>query len=93
MKIEVKDFILESEDTARDRFTLYRKIRREKHIKNKPTGEFYDTIDTVGYSYRLESAMEMMIKLLLHEKDDTVTLKEYLRRYMEIKKEIRNILT
>ena len=95
MKITYKNYILESEDIAKTKFTLLKKVKTEifeKFTDTKGTGKFRDETKILGYSFTLEGAIQHILKLELANKDDIITLKEYIKQYKEEVVKITNIL-
>lgn len=77
-------YILISSDHCRERFDLYRAS------VNKKTGK--DTKTLIGYGYKIEDAMDKIIRLNTSECPDVTDLKSYVAEVKKQMSEIKNLL-
>jgi hypothetical protein len=87
-ELRYKDFTFIPSTNARDRFDLF----RDGEKVNKKTGKKSTILKTIGYGYRLEEAIDQLIKEGLSERSDISDLKAYVSEYKSAVKEITNIL-
>jgi hypothetical protein len=91
MKIIYKEYTLQPDVIAVERFNLSRtiKVTATKDIKGGcKKGDTYDKEETLGYGYRLEEGLKQIIAFELIKNDDTVDLKGYLLAYKKINNEL-----
>ena len=76
-----KNYTLEPEDR---RFNLYKAVTRTKEA----TGEKYDSQDSLGYGMSLDHCIETIITDSLADKQETLTLRQYIDEYKKLKTEV-----
>ena len=86
MIIEYKNYVMKQ--TSNNRFDLQEKITRTK----KGTEENYEALNDLAYDVRLEYAIELIVFEELRKREETVTLKEYLREFKKEKEELLNVI-
>jgi hypothetical protein len=74
-------------------FNLTRILIRNKWDDNrKPTGETYEFEEVVGYNMKLHNCIKKIIHLNHCDKDEVVTLEEYMKMLKDYYKEIENLI-
>jgi len=86
MKIEYKSYLIKQ--TQSNKFDLQEKITRTK----KDTGESYEALSDLAYDVRLERAIELIVFEELRKREETVTLKDYLKEFKKEKEELLNVI-
>lgn len=86
MIITFRDYIMEADKEGG--FHLRKKVI----ATSKETGEKYETEDTIGYNMRLESCIKKIIHLNHCTKEETMSLKEYIKEYKEELNRIEQML-
>jgi hypothetical protein len=87
-EIRYKDFTLVPDTIARDRFNLYRDAQKV----NKKTKKESGYLKLVGYGYRLDEAIDQLIKEELADRSDISDLKAYVSEYKRAVSEVNNVL-
>ena len=84
MKIKYKNYTLEPEGR---RFNLYKTVKANKIDKKtkKPTGEVYDREENYGYGMSFDLCIETIISDSLCEKNEELSLRQYIDEYKELK--------
>lgn len=77
MDIKIKEFLLTPSLNSPTRFDLQREITRTK----RESTETYRALEDLGYGMSLPSCIEHIISIKLTEKEDIVTLKEFITEY------------
>jgi cell division protein YceG involved in septum cleavage len=80
MTIEYENYKLDLKD---GRYDVYKKITRNKVVDKKPTGETYEDLTTIGYGFRLESALRRIIEDRMESNLEIVTLSEAIKAYQK----------
>lgn len=95
MKINYKEYTLDQDTIAVERFNLSRIIKAKATqdlVSGVKEGEWYDKYEELGWGYTLENGIQKIISFELIKKDDTVDLKAFLRAYKSIKEDITKLV-
>jgi len=92
MIITYKKFKIEPQNNGFDLIKQYVSRKIGDGDRNNPTGEIYIKEDIIAYNASLDYCIKTIIQLEMKEKQETVTLKEFLQEFKKIQTEIENLL-
>ena len=88
-----QDFKVVQGEFGFDLFKFVKGRRRGEGSITNPTGEEYQREDLVGYYSDLENVIRKIVYLRLSNREEIVTLKEYLEIYREQVNRIEKLLS
>ena len=91
MKIEEEDFIIEQTSDTSFFFDLEIKVLVKEKIKGKVTGNESYKFKKAGYGMPLENCIKKIVLNRLNRKQEVYSLKEFMKEYKLITKEVEDL--
>ena len=87
MKIQFKNYTLEPDGRN---FNLYKTVSATatKETKERSIGETYNRDVEMGYGMRFETCVQSIITDMMADRNEVVTLRQYIDEYKALKNEI-----